>query len=137
MSIEQYRKFKTIKRAQPEATLQLQICNYLRTEYPDIIFTSESSGVKLTMGQAVKAKQMRSSGKLPDLWILEPAQGYHGLFVELKVDSIHNKKGEYKTEHIRKQAETIERLNDKGYYACFAIGFDQAIKIIEGYLNKQ
>jgi len=118
-----------------EEQIHIAVCQYLRLQYPDVIFTSESSGVRLTMGQAIKAKKMRSGGKLPDLWILEPRGGYQGLFIELKAEGILKKNGSFKTPHIEAQAETIDRLLDKGYYATFAVGFDDAKDEIDSYMK--
>ncbi len=120
----------------PEETIHLQVCSYLRLQYPQVIFTSESSGIRLTIGQAVKAKKMRSGSKLPDIWILEPNRYYSGLFIELKAEPYTTSTGKYKTPHISEQAETIQKLLDKGYFATFAVGFDEAKRIIDNYLNK-
>lgn len=118
-----------------EENIHLQVCNYLKLQYPEVIFTSESSGIRLTIGQAVKAKKMRSGSKLPDIWILEPNQYYSGLFIELKAEPHTTSTGKYKTPHIAEQAHTIEKLLDKGYYATFAVGFDQAKDVIDNYLK--
>ncbi len=118
-----------------EEAIQKAVCIYLRLQYPSVIFTSESSGVKLTMGQAVKAKKMRSGDKLPDLWILEPSKGYHGLLIELKAEDPYTKKGTPKTDHIAKQLETIAKLNDKGYCAVMCNGFNEAKQMIDSYLG--
>ena len=67
-----------------EENLQIAVCNYLRAQYPKVLFNSDLSGIKLTMGQAVKAKKLRSSKGFPDLVIYEPRGNYHALFLELK-----------------------------------------------------
>ena len=120
-----------------EENLQIAVCNYLRAQYPKVLFNSDLSGIKLTMGQAVKAKKLRSSKGFPDLVIYEPRGNYHALFLELKREGekITNKKGELKTDHLREQEEIIQKLNLKGYLACFAIGFDEAKRIIDLYLK--
>tara|TARA_R110000868_G_scaffold128010_1_gene335938 strand:- start:1727 stop:2101 length:375 start_codon:yes stop_codon:yes gene_type:complete len=119
-----------------EEALQMAVCTYIKLQYPNTIFTSESSGLKLTIGQSVKAKKMRSSDKLPDLWILCPNKHYHGLFIELKTDPIYKKDmATFKTDHIKSQAKTIKRLCDLGYYAEFAIGFKEAKALIDIYMN--
>lgn len=122
------------KPKQSEASIHLQVCQYLRTQYPNVIFTSESSGIRLTMGQAVKAKKLRSGNKLPDLWILEQRGGYGGLFLELKKEPIYKRDGTYKTPHIAEQAQVITQLQYKGYSATFAIGFEEAKKEIDMYM---
>jgi hypothetical protein len=48
-------KFKEIKKkshTKKEERLQVEVGNYLKARYPDIIFTSDRSGVRLNMGQA-------------------------------------------------------------------------------------
>jgi hypothetical protein len=121
----------------PEEIIHKQICLYLRKQYPDVIFTSEPSGLRLPIGLAVKLSKLRSGAKLPDLWIMEPKANYGGLFIELKAEGILKKNWEYKTPHIKAQAETIKRLIDKGYYASFAVGFEDAKNIIDDYLNQK
>jgi hypothetical protein len=69
------------------------------------------------------------------LLIFKERYGYHGLFIELKIDNICFKNGNFKSEHIGGQYETICELNKLGYHACFAVGFDEAKRIIDGYLT--
>ena len=119
-----------------EEKLQIAVCKYLKLQYPDVIFTAESSGLKLTIGQAVIAKQLRSSKGLPDLMIFEPNKYYNGLFIELKKEGTRLKNGDMpSTKHIKEQEHILCSLFAKGYYACFACGFDEAKKIIDNYLK--
>ena len=119
-----------------EAQLHEAVCDYIRLQYPNILFNSDMSGVKLTMGQAKKAKKLRSSKGFPDLVIYEPRNGKHGLFLELKRDGerLLKKDGSFKTEHLKDQSEVMAKLNRTNYVALFAIGFDEAKEIIEKYL---
>ena len=120
-----------------EENLQKQVCNYLRLQYPKVLFNSDLSGIKLTMGQAVKAKALRSSKGFPDLMIFEPKGKYHGLFIELKRDGekIYKKDCTPVSEHVYNQIKLINQLIIKGYYASFCIGFDSAKKLIDQYLS--
>lgn len=121
-----------------ENKIQTQVATYIRLQYPDVIFTSESSGIRVTMGVAKQMKAQRSSHKLPDLIILEPKEMWHGLILELK-----KSKEEYLTkdgrcrenEHIQEQLLTLVSLQNKGYYARFAGGFDEAKSIIDWYMQ--
>lgn len=124
------------KPKQSEASIHAQVCAYIRAAYPSVIFTSEASGLRLTIGQAKKMKALRSSSGLPDLWVMEPQGSYHGLFLELKAEAIQNKKGEWRSDHIKEQAQIRERLADKGYCANFAIGFEDAKRQIDNYMNQ-
>lgn len=124
--------------SRPEEILHFQICDYLKAQYPKIIFISEASGVRVTQGVAKKLKRMRSNHVHLDLYILEPKKGYHGLVLELKVKDIYQKKNPelfLKSDHVNDQSKTIQLLNNKGYLSTFAIKFEQTKKIIDEYLN--
>lgn len=124
-----------------ETKLQIAVCDFLKYQYPGVIFFSEPSGLRVSIGQAVLLKRMRSFGKLPDLFVARPkvnADGsiFHGLFIELKVDSVWKKDGTLmKNTHLEQQAATLKRLYDCGYYAVFGCGFEETKKIIENYLK--
>jgi hypothetical protein len=126
--------------AKPEQVLQLQICEYLRMQYPKVIFFSEPSGLRVSIGQAVLLKKMRSYGKLPDMFIAHPNEKYHGFFLELKKEgtTIFKKDGELVADpHIRAQFKTLLTLYELGYAATFGIGFEHAKKKIDNYLKME
>lgn len=121
-----------------EKTLHKAVCDYIRLQYPGILFNSDLAGAtKLTMGQAVAMKSLRSNRGFPDIAIYESKGKYHGLFIELKAEGtvITNKKGFPATPHIAEQFLIIARLNLKNYKAKFAVGFDDAKNIIDSYLK--
>jgi len=63
----------------------------------------------------------------------------HGLFIEIKKAGtrIFKKDGTLVADqHIREQFDVLEQLRKRGYMAEFACGFDEAKKIIDGYLGK-
>ena len=123
--------------AKPEQELQLKICEYLRKEYPEVIFFSEPSGLRVSIGQAIILKKMRSFGKLPDMFIAYPNEKFHGFFLELKIEgtTIFKKDGELvSSPHIRAQHNTLLVLHKLGYAASWGIGYEHAIKKIDGYL---
>ena len=124
---------------QEEYQLQRQICAYLRHQYPDVLFLSDTvASVQLTMPQAVRNKAIQKEGfKCPDLIILHPASGFHGLFLELKKENPYLKSGKLTAnKHIQEQAASLERLRSLGYYADFAWTFDQATGIIDTYFSR-
>lgn len=129
-----------------EALLHQQVCDYLRFQYPDVIFHSDfAAGTKMTMGQAIRNKRLQSSRAWPDLFIAEPHWdnvypyldiNAHGLFIELKAAGTRLKSGNMpNTDHIKEQQDMLDRLSSKGYKAVFACGFDEAKKIIDEYLK--
>lgn len=127
-----------------EAELQANVARYIRIRYPDVLFHSDfGSGVKLTPWQA-KMQRVQNGGirAWPDLFIAEPIyeevdQWKAGLMIELKKEGVRLKKknGEWASEHIAEQASVLKCLQDKGYKADFAIGYDQAIQKIDEYLK--
>lgn len=121
-----------------EKSEHLAVCNYIRYQYPNVLFNTDLSGIKMTMGQAIQTKSLRSGKGFPDIMIFEPRAGKHGLFIELKKtgEKIFKKGGEFKSEHLEEQAAMIAKLNERGYYATFCTGFDEAISIINWYLKQ-
>ena len=131
-----------------ESDLQVMVADYLRLRYPNVMFHSDfGSGIKMTKGQAIKQKRQNGGRRgWPDMFIAESAPRcidgsweyeYYGLFLELKKDGtrLHKKDGSWATEHIREQARTLSELQSRGYEAGFAVGFEQAKKIIDEYLG--
>lgn len=136
------KKGSVLKKKQKEENIQIAICEYLKLQYPSVIFTCDlASGMKLPIWIAAKNKKMRSSRGLPDLFI---AQGkfrtnepsYNGLFIELKRESSRLKNGGIaKSEHHDEQEAVLARLREQCFMAEFACGFDEAKKIIDDYLQ--
>jgi len=122
-----------------EEKIQMQLSDYIKIQYPDVIFTFDASGLRLPISLAVKAKRMRSGRGIPDMMIFATGVGYNGLFIEIKAnrsdvylkDNITLKKDE----HIGEQSIMLRRLRSEGYYATFGVGFDGCKKIIDWYLN--
>lgn len=137
-----------------ESQLQEAVAGYLVCQYPDVMFHSDyGSGTRLTPAQAACQKRQNGYRKgWPDLFIAEsrlvPIPGHKkvkplgmrfGLFLELKKGSTRLKKknGDWATGHIAEQAKVLEGLRERGYCAEFAIGFDEAKKIIDEYLGEK
>lgn len=146
-----------------ELELQAQVADYIRLQYPDVIFHSDfGSGIKLTMGQAIKQKRLNGGRRAwPDMFIAEPRpasrintniknwgdineifDNFHfaefGLFIELKKEGtrIFKKDGTLVSdEHIREQFDMLHDLRARGYAAEFACGFDEAKKLIDDYMK--
>lgn len=125
--------------AESEADLQVKVADYLRLQYPSVIFHSDyGSGIKLTMAQAVRQKRQNGGRRAwPDMFIAEPRGESSGIFIELKREGtrLRKKNGDFASEHIQEQAKLLEELRRKGYEAEFACGFDEAKTIIDRYLK--
>ena len=133
-----------------EEQIQLALVQYIRYQYPDVLFRSDAAGFKLSVGQAKKMKALNGGIRAwPDLFIAKPKlmqskDGLpiytHGLFLELKKDGtkILKKDGELVADkHIREQAKILRLLERRGYQASFAVGFEQAKQIIDEYIGRK
>lgn len=113
-----------------EQCLIIKWASFSKVKHPCLEFLfSTLNGVKLTMGQARKAKVSGNKSGVPDLILPYPSNGFHGLYIELKVG--YNKPSP-------NQKKYIKFLNKVGYRAEVAYGSNEAINIIEDYLlNKE
>ena len=123
-----------------EENLHLRICDYLRKNYPDVLFRTDfSSGMKMSPGQAVKHKKFQKGRAWPDLFIAESNNFASGLFLEIKAEDVivFNRNGKVrKNKHLIEQDKMLKELRKKGYRARFAIGYNQAIFEIQQYLGE-
>ena len=126
-----------------EANEQMLVVQYLKLQYPNVIFNADMSGIKLSIGQAMKQIKLGMPRGYPDLFIAEPNEMrygtfYFGLFIELKKSGLKLKKkdGSWINEHIEEQAQ-MYKLNLRGYYATFCIGFNEAKQTIDNYFKNQ
>lgn len=126
-------------RAGSEEQLHQQVCDYLKLQYPGVMFHSDfGSGVRLTMGQAAKQKRLQSSRAWPDLFIAERRNGKSGLFLELKREGtrLTLKNGTFTTDaHLNEQKVVLEQLENRGFDAQFAVGFADTKQKIDTYLS--
>lgn len=127
-----------------EEGIQRRVSTYIRTNFPGVEYHSDyAAGLKLTENQAKIRKSLNSGRGWSDVFIAEPRRGYHGLFIELKKEGVSiyvtrgHRKGELVAdEQINIEAVFLEKMNKKGYLARFAVGFDQAQKLIDWYFDK-
>lgn len=122
-----------------EKHLHQQVCSYINLQYPDVIYLSDPSGLKVSIGVAIELKKKRCKKyKIPDLIILKPMNWKCGLVIEIKVsiEDVFTKKMELKNnEHVREQHKTIQELTRLGYAAYFGIGFQKCKNLIDNYLK--
>lgn len=138
-----------------EAQLHEQVCDYLRLQYPGVMFhTDFAAGAYLKPGQASANKRLQSGRAWPDLFIARPkpevlvsnlpkgavaTRLIGGLFLELKKKGTavyRLSDGELVSNpHILEQAEILRKLREAGYAAQFAIGFEEAKRILDDYLG--
>jgi hypothetical protein len=114
------------KRKSIEHIDQVKVVQHFRAFYPDIIIAAIPNGGDRTASERVRLHSEGVLAGMPDLCVLEPKNGFHALFVEMKT-----KAGVVSG----KQSALGLQLNAKGYQAVVARSAPDAIKIIEDYLN--
>jgi len=121
-----------------EYSVHKSVSNYIKMQYPNVIFTSDSSGIRLSIGNALKMLALKSKDKIPDMIILQPEGNYKALIIEIKAEdkTPFLKDGSLsKNKHIKEQNNTLQKLNEIGYKAVFGVGFDHCKEIIDKYFN--
>ena len=114
------------KRKSIEHIDQVKVVQHFRAFYPDIIIAAIPNGGDRTASERVRLHSEGVLAGMPDLCVLEPKNGFHALFVEMKT-----KAGVVSS----KQSAVNLQLNAKGYQAVVARSAAEAIKTIEDYLN--
>jgi G:T-mismatch repair DNA endonuclease (very short patch repair protein) len=98
------------------------------------------SGVRMTMGQAMQVKNLRSCNGFPDIVIYERNERFNALFLEVKKESPYLK-NEFRTlkkdKHLEEQENIHKKLILEGYFACFVWNFEMAKDIIDRYYNNK
>ena len=132
-------KKPTKKPKQPtEAEVQAQVCRYLKLQYPNVIFASDLSGVRLPYGLANKVAPLKSGRAMPDMTIYRKRFGYGALAIELKRPGarvFYAKTHEPANDHIAEQVAVLQLLREEGYCAEMVSGFDNAKSLIDWYLS--
>ena len=113
-----------------EHLAQTLLIKWFRLQYPlmaKCLFAIPNGGAR-HIGTALKLKAEGVTAGVSDLFLMIPANGLHGLFLEMKADK-----------SARLQQNQIDFLNlaeSMGYGAEVAYGFQEAQKIIQKYLHE-
>ena len=121
-----------------EYSVHKAVASYITMQHPKVIFTSDSSGIRLSIGNALKMLALKSKDKIPDMIILQPKGNYKALIIEIKAKDKNPflKDGSIsKSKHVQAQYQTLQKLNKIGYKAVFGVGFDHCKYIIEEYFK--
>lgn len=127
-NVEKKTKTKAKKLLEPpEWHIQAKISQYVKDNYPDVVFTFAHNGYRGNPASMAKAKMMGLRPGFPDLFFLLKNSKYGGLGVEVK----RNEK-----EKLRKtQLKVKEEFLRSGYaYEC-VYSVDGFKKIFNDYLS--
>lgn len=124
-----YKKSSVKRKIAPESEANQQeiVVKYLRLAYPTALYCASAGGMRTSYLQAIKMKRTGYVKGFPDLFIYEPRGEFHGLAIEMKKE----KGGVASPE----QKEWQEQLRNRNYCSYICKGNEQAIKVIDEYLN--
>jgi hypothetical protein len=123
VSLEDYKKKS--KKNHHESDMQIKVASWIKTNYPDCLFTIAPNDIKMKIYQAKILKQRGYRKGTSDFLIFEPRGIYHGFFLELKTAE-----GKVSEE----QKNFLMQANDRGYMISVARCYDEAIYKIHNYL---
>ena len=106
-------------------------------QIPELALLNASlNGVRLTIGQAVKAKKMGMMRGFPDIFLPVSRFAFYGLFIELKALPYQDANGRtVKPKVSVEQAYWLDALEKQRYYAVVCYGFEAAKNTILNYLK--
>jgi len=119
----------------PETRVQIMLVEYIKLKYPresQFLIRIGNEGRRSALGHTIAVQSGLMVGA-SDIFLAYPNRAYHGLFIELKREKW--KLTESQKEHFERQDAFIKRMQSVGYAGYFAIGFDEARKVIDGYLS--
>ena len=127
-----------------ESREQKHLLTWVKIQYPNLLYTEDMGGIRLTIGQAVKAKKSRCREGHPDLmfqklFLNNNKIAFTGLALEFKRtgEYVLKKNGDLKkNNHVKKQLAYLLELKKEGWFVCFAIGFEESKRIITTYLSQ-
>ena len=109
-----------------------QIClfrwaKYMEGQYPELrlMYHVPNEG-KRTRSAGARMRQEGLKAGVPDVCLPVPRAGYHGLYIEMKVD---------KNKPTEKQKEWLAGLKAQGYATTVCYGWEAASKVILQYLG--
>ena len=108
-----------------EYQLQKAVCKYL--DLQNVLYCGSMGGnYQAHMSVRIRAKNSGYKRGFPDLFIYEPKGKWHGLAIELKVG--YNRAN-------KEQLYWRNELNKRGYVSEICNGIDEALEVINRYLE--
>lgn len=118
-----------LSKLKPEQQVQIGLMRWFQATHPELfpLVMASAGGLWTSIKQATRMKSMGYKKGTPDIFFAYPMGGKHGLFLELKAAN-----GKPSPE----QKQMIQSLQEQGYAAAIAVGFDQAIALVTAYLKQ-
>lgn len=115
-----------------EHTEQVAVCDYLNSQYPDVLFFSIPNGAMLGGGKigAIRMNALKAEGLLPgvsDLCIFEARGGWLCMFIEMK-------RADGGSGASDNQLWFLREIEKRGAFGIVCDGYDEAHDVIDDYL---
>ena len=126
------------KEKRTEHQEQVEVVKYLRRN--KILHYAVPNGANKSR---TAQRQFSAEGLMagvPDLCIPVSNKYYHGLYIEMKRRVKTLKSGKKSVSHTKvspEQEKWLTELNEHGYYAVVCYGADEAIEVIEEYMENR
>lgn len=104
----------------------IKIFDYLKFHGADTVSFHVANERSVSPQHGAILKRTGVTKGVPDIFVMMPARGFHGLAIELKVKP---------NKPTPEQLKFLETLNSNGYLAVVRYSADEAIKTIENYLH--
>lgn len=110
------------------------LCKYLEYQYPQLLWWHTPNEGKKTAFERFLFAIMGGKKGVSDFIIIEPKGGYNGLVIELKAvgTKLFKRDGSC---YYPEQNEFLYNMRNKGFFATFAVGYDEAKAIIDDYMK--
>lgn len=137
---------------QIEGSEQQRFVTWVNRHFPDVIIYCDAMGEDLTDSGRMRIQKMRNI-RVPDIIIDHASRGYHGARFEHKKegtkiyckDGVTLRKQPYthryrngtikRGDHLQEQADSLIRLNKKGFYSRFTVGLDELKRHFLWYMD--
>jgi VRR-NUC domain len=109
-----------------EDNIQAACCRWFAYEYPGIKLIHTPNGGHRNALEAARFKRQGVTPGVPDLFLMKSANGFHGLFIEVKSET--GKLSEY-------QKEMLAYLDSMQYKTAVIRSVDEFIKVVNEYFK--
>lgn len=108
-----------------EDSLQIAVADYLKLQYPNVLWWHTPNGGARNPIEGAKLKKMGVRAGVSDVIMIEKSKEFIGLAIELKIKP---------NKPTNQQLEFMIALQKKGFKCCICWNFDEAKLAIDNYL---
>lgn len=119
----------------PEDKTQMAILDYCKLAYPELyasVIKIHNEGQRSRSTNRILPRLGMRAGA-SDLFFALPTKYYAGLWMEIKKDGW--KITTAQKEHVQRQLDFINQMQQNGYMARMVVGIDEGIKLLNDYMS--